>query len=429
MKPAEARAWGVHADAVELVEKRTRHAKHFVKPDGTFTAVFGKEIHYQAATGWEEIDLTFQPSGADHVMDRHDRYHARVSPGGVTIRHPATGQGVRWLTPGSHALAGRRARFSDQGLTWEYVARNSGMKLEAVVSAPVGPKTYTFRYVMLGGAQPFVVDEEGNLRSGDVIVPRATAMGADGTTVYQCAPWHVGPGKNDASFTFDDSVIPSSQYPYVLDPTTTVGMAASGDDGHVLKTKGTYPPSDVGATINNTLNITFAGRTYNAGFTVTVSLMRWNTSSLGASAIPTAAYFNPTYNTAAYYDTDNRSYAVEWYSAANWPIDALDHAMTAPGSPVITRDLTGIPLGGTETLACASLTGVDPTGYTGIRIHITGGQPTGNNQVSFYAWDHTTQPEAKLIVDYVIETPGSDLRRFLQLEHPKHTSFRGTAPF
>ncbi len=47
------------AAAEEVVAMRTRDAKHFRNPDGTFTAVFGHYLHYQSAPGrWDDVDLS-----------------------------------------------------------------------------------------------------------------------------------------------------------------------------------------------------------------------------------------------------------------------------------------------------------------------------------------------------------------------------------
>ena len=47
----------------ELVEKRTKNAKHFDNGNGSFTAVTGNTYHYKDASGkWQDIDLVIKPA-------------------------------------------------------------------------------------------------------------------------------------------------------------------------------------------------------------------------------------------------------------------------------------------------------------------------------------------------------------------------------
>jgi len=213
----------------EVVGMRTRDAKHFRNPDGTFTAVFGHYLHYQSAPGrWDDVDLSLRPEGPDFVMDKHD-LSVRVGATGVEASEQATGNGIRWLTPTRPSVAGRRARVNDQGLQWEYATRISGIKLAAEVGRRRGPRTYEFRYQLVGGARELAVEAGGGLRSDRFSVPPAFALGSDGRT-YPASAWRLLPG-NRVAFDFDDTDLPGDALPYQLDPTTQFNIATATDDG------------------------------------------------------------------------------------------------------------------------------------------------------------------------------------------------------
>jgi len=63
-------------------------------------------------------------------------------------------------------------------------------------------------------------------------------------------------------------------------------------------------------------------------------------------------------------------------------------------------DITQIATGASNDFSLAGLGSISKIGLTGLRLSISGGQPTADNFVQFAAWDHATLPEAQLIVTY-----------------------------
>jgi hypothetical protein len=144
-------------DAVEITSLRTRDSKTFRNPDGTKTAVFAPDLHYESSPGvWSDVDLTLRREGSDYVAD-HQAVIVRVTNAGVLAIERGKGEGILWATPRAPSVSGRAARFSAQGLSWTYYATLGGLKLLSTVGTRRGPQTYSFTYRLVGDASPFTV--------------------------------------------------------------------------------------------------------------------------------------------------------------------------------------------------------------------------------------------------------------------------------
>jgi hypothetical protein len=53
-----------------------------------------------------------------------------------------------------------------------------------------------------------------------------------------------------------------------------------------------------------------------------------------------------------------------------------------------------------NNFALQGVSSVSKTSYTGLRLHVDGGQPSGSNSVVYATWDHATLPEPQLVVTY-----------------------------
>jgi hypothetical protein len=99
-------------------------------------------------------------------------------------------------------------------------------------------------------------------------------------------------------------------------------------------------------------------------------------------------------------DVDNRAMTGEWYTF-DGTLSSNEFTVTAVADAFST-DITGIATAQTVDFALTTPTNVNRTGYTGLRLHVSGGQPTGFNYVEFATLEHATNPAPQLIVDYTV---------------------------
>jgi len=144
--------------------------------------------------------------------------------------------------------------------------------------------------------------------------------------------------------------------------------------------------------------VTAGRRLVHTGFGLWTGLVRFDTSAIPDSATVTGAILRVYVTGKA--DGDNRSLVGEWYIATNRPIDGSDAAVSSSGSALAGADITQIATGASNDFSLAGLGSISKIGLTGLRLSISGGQPTADNFVQFAAWDHATLPEAQLIVTY-----------------------------
>ena len=382
----------------EIVSMRTRDAKFFREANGAMRAEFGTYLHFQSAPGrWEDVDLTFRQDGSDFVADKHDIV-VRVTGAGVQAVERATGKGIRWLTPEKASASGRKASFKGQeGLTWSYFTRKSGLKLVANVTESLGAKTYSFKYQLLGNAAAFTVDGAGNLVSDSFVVPRAVALGADGVE-YVASEW-----RSDAdglTFDFDDSTLPAEAFPYELDPSTTFNVAASANDDTVRSLHmSTYPPNcgtgGTGCSLYPTSTRVNASRAKIVGgnYYIHNGFMLWNTSAISDTAAINSATLRLRITDME--NPNSRKLMAEFYTA--WPITGADYT-TGAGSSASGSAGWAFQSNGIRDFPLAGLTGISKTGNTGLRLTVSGPTPTGENRLHWAAYDDTVEQEPRLIV-------------------------------
>ena len=185
---------------------------------------------------------------------------------------------------------------------------------------------------------------------------------------------------------------------------TTFSVAASGDDGffdHWDATAPTdYPPTENIETwaANEAQTFLRANKWDNGESGIQVPLLRFDTSSLADGATVTQAVLK--IYVQAIDDNDNRSLNVEWYTPSAWPpVDASDFAVSV-GSTAGAFDITGLTSSAVNNLTLSSPASVNLTGYTTLRLGISGGAPVGQARVDFASLDHPTDPEPQLEVTY-----------------------------
>ena len=181
--------------------------------------------------------------------------------------------------------------------------------------------------------------------------------------------------------------------------TLTFSVAAGGDDGDVGPSGApTYPPASTVYTFVNGSAFTAGRRFVYGGYDVFVPLLRFDTSAIPDNATITSATLRLYVNKKA--DADNRNLVGEWYSASSWPIDPGDYSLTSSANALTGADITAIATGASNDFALTGLGSISKTGFTGLRLHVDGAQPTGDNDVQFAAFEDSSLPEPKLVVTY-----------------------------
>jgi hypothetical protein len=151
----------------------------------------------------------------------------------------------------------------------------------------------------------------------------------------------------------------------------------TASSGQARKYGSVYPPTtNPGTTTTIYPERNLTGSTY----LIACALFLFDTSALGAGATITGAKLNFGGGIPVYHD-DSRSLQLEWYDYSNWPLTTDDYLQDTTGDAGTFALST---LGQYNDLDLATLTGISKTGYTGMRLHITGGQPTGANFILMY---------------------------------------------
>jgi RHS repeat-associated protein len=395
------------AQPQEIVELRTRDSKTLKNADGKRTTIFGRHLHYEAAPNrWEPIDLRFRSQGSDWLSDRNVVV-VRASPGSISAADHVRGKGIRWEVPGAWTISGTTASFEDAaGRGWTYRVTKTGIKLNGTVRSHLGKGTFTFRYSLLGGAAPLELDTEGNLRSDSFVIPRPVIYGAHGE-IYLGPPWRIA-SSEEIAIDFDDSEIPDRAFPYEVDPTTIFTSTDGTDDGYVEREGTTYPPG--GSVHNNPASTgvfiersSFVDKINGPSFMVRNGLVRWNTANLPDDATVVSA--NLRVYVSSVEDANSRQLTADWYPASSWPIDNSDWIADAQTGALSGKDLGELTAALQNEIPLQTETNVSRVGYTALRLHVSGGEPDGKNQLVIASSEHTTLPEPQLVVTWSSPPP------------------------
>lgn len=180
-------------------------------------------------------------------------------------------------------------------------------------------------------------------------------------------------------------------------PTVDFHIASAADDGGGWKTGGSYPPT-------GSYNVDDGGICYSiknaASFEVDVGLFRWDTSSIPDAATIVSAEVE--FLVTALLDADSRVFEGEWYDFGGEPSVDADWVAERTQTRAFTINISAMTNDTREAIPIVNVGNINKTGYTGIRTTISGGQPTGSNQVAVIAYENGTNPgeEAILRVTY-----------------------------
>ncbi len=185
-------------------------------------------------------------------------------------------------------------------------------------------------------------------------------------------------------------------------PTATFPIAAGADDQVGVISGASYPPANRSFASGNTES--FGQRSfYSSEFHVWNGLWRWDTSALPVAAAITSANLILTvvgYNN----DEPNRSAVFDWH---DWSALSTTNniAVDAPTTGLAASFDLASAFNGTLTLALSGAdANVNRTGFTYLRGHVSGGQPTGINRIIPRAFEFSASAAAKLEVVYEVDT-------------------------
>lgn len=376
--PAEAQTppeittrFGLPSNAVELTRSRSQNRKAFQLVSGQTAMVFQQGLHYQRPDGrWVEPVLQFGAARTAEAL--------AFVMGSDLVIIGSKGESITWELPERPQNTNGRLVYQDRGITWTYKKLNAGVKLEGLVSTLQGVQTYTFSYRALS---PLAIGKNGTIEGDGFVIARPLIIDTNGKILT--ANWVLGNGQLEV--TFDDVGLTP---PYVIDPTTNFDTA---NDGRVTGVDTSYPPA-CDSVLTSAISSTkfFSSPNHQ----ITVGLIEWNTASLPDSATIDSATFGFTL-LGGISNADGRNWNGEWYGVGT--IECADHTDS------VGTTAFAIALGSVSSpITVSSPTTISKTGNTGLRLGISGGAPTGLNDLSIE--DSGSGTAARLAVTFTAMT-------------------------
>jgi hypothetical protein len=154
-----------------------------------------------------------------------------------------------------------------------------------------------------------------------------------------------------------------------------------------------YPPSYNAAIANND-PYTSRSNTGSGQYDICVGLLNFNTSSLGAGAVVTAATLKLW--TYLQNNADSLNLNADYYNWGASP-DSTDFANPV-GTDAGSKSLATLAYGAYTSITLGNLSNIDVSGTTYIRIGVSGASPSGMNDVITYGYDKANPPQ--LVITY-----------------------------
>lgn len=175
-----------------------------------------------------------------------------------------------------------------------------------------------------------------------------------------------------------------------MSTTVTISVASGGYDGSVYATGTTYPPS----TPYVDTNALIAYRSYiDNTHTLYVGMIIFDTSSIPDDANIISAKLR--IKCTGRNDVNSRNLCADWRNVDS--ITTSDYTSTAGTNAISGVPISSIYLNYNE-FDLINLSNINKSGKTGIRLHISGGIPNGDNSLFFDQYESGRGPQ--LIITY-----------------------------
>ena len=366
---------------LKRLQKLERNAMHFENDDSTMTSVIGAGMAFRDAqtgelkepdpelsrtkNGWVKLGTAVDTIIRKKQTNRHEFIHRFTDPEtkshyrlGITVADVEYEQDYEFS-------------FALQGVRWKLVLLDNGFDISAVVTARRGPRTYATDYEATHNMD-LRTDPDGSIRGENVFsLTRAQMIGADGS-VTPCSAWDVDSSR--MSFSCDDSALPESAIPYVIDPTgnySNSGAYNSGNQIHGYKTMNqAYPYTTtytVGGDPGSACNT--ANHSAISAFTTRYCWLRFDTTGIPAGSTINSAILHlfTSGNWANYTLSGSASLTGRYYSAANWPIESADVQAAESGPFAASRVNNTISGNNVDlNLTLSNVGNIVAGGYTGM---------------------------------------------------------------
>lgn len=180
-------------------------------------------------------------------------------------------------------------------------------------------------------------------------------------------------------------------------PTDPFTISSGANDGKCEGSSASYPPAYV---YHDTTDVLAnAARVFGGGiYYVDQALFRWDTSPLPDGAIVTGA--EASIHVFNVYNVDARQVVADWRVMDG---TSADYSPTAISNAFSGVALASVPVGANYIFTLDNApANVSLTGMTGLRFHISGTAPTGQNQCQFDTYESGNP--AVLTVFYTLAT-------------------------
>src|ERR1039458_1758022 len=224
-KPSSADVY-IAANAGATFVKADQNGLTFKRSNGHFQLVTGPGLTYQQNGQWfpTKLQVGAVSDGSGWVLNgtaitasltgsQNQDKNLSVTSGAVTfnIRAPQL------------AYGGADTFRSEEGSTnWLMRVAEASVSLQATIAKRQGKSGARHTFAFTAPGVTLQTDSNGHLHAGgQVHMTRPLIVGANKKIYYVCSPWSSGPAT--VSFTCDDTTLPDAAFPYVIDPTVTIG--------------------------------------------------------------------------------------------------------------------------------------------------------------------------------------------------------------